>query len=151
MFTIAELFDIAVQIEKRAEAAYREAAQTAESPAAASLLVWMGDQEASHGELFSKLKKESPEHTDPVTVDELQAGFIEEVMVGASFSLGDVNFRSISRLNDVLRIAIEYEEDTILFYEMLKSFVQEKENKKTIDDIINEEKQHIDKITSFLA
>ena len=38
---------------------------------------------------------------------------------------------------------IEFEKDTILFYELLRSFIEEKANVELLDAIIEEEKSHI--------
>jgi rubrerythrin len=43
----------------------------------------------------------------------------------------------------LIELAIEHEKDTIIFYQMIQSFVDDPEIAKELDEIIAEEEQHI--------
>ena len=60
-----------------------------------------------------------------------------------SFSLKDADFSKMDRIEDLLRLAIEFERDTVLFYEMIRSFLETRETLDHLDEIIQEEKSHI--------
>lgn len=44
---------------------------------------------------------------------------------------------------------IDFEKDTILFYELMKTFVKEKASQSTLNQIISEEKKHIQKLEAL--
>lgn len=146
MFTITELLDIAIRIEKNGEKAYRAASQKVENENVGSLLVWLSEQEAIHTAFFSSLKDAAPVSPDPIPEENLNGPLIDQLMEGKSFSLSEINFLTITQLYELIQIAIEFERDTILFYELLKSFIQDNDAKDKLDTIIQEERQHIQKL-----
>jgi len=72
-------------------------------------------------------------------------------MVGdQSFSLKEMDLTTIVDLNEVLKIALGFEKDTVIFYEMMGSFVQEDAAAAKLDQIIQEENQHVKVLSEFL-
>ena len=72
-------------------------------------------------------------------------------MIGEqSFSLGDIDFAAIRRQDDLVRSFMEFEKDTILFYEMLTPFIEDAETRRVIETIIDEENSHIERLKAFL-
>ncbi|MGD8314918.1 MAG: hypothetical protein PVI17_09260, partial [Syntrophobacterales bacterium] len=59
------------------------------------------------------------------------------------FSLADVDLSEIDSPEALIELAVEHEKDTILFYQMLQSFIQSPETTKELDEIIAQEDQHI--------
>ena len=45
---------------------------------------------------------------------------------------------------------IEFEEDTILFYRMLETFIQDESALQELNEIVAEEERHIEKLKSFM-
>ena len=78
---------------------------------------------------------------------------IEEVMVEikAKASLEDVDFAKIDQVNDMIATFIEFEKDTLLFYEMLDSFLDAEETRKTLNRIMAEENNHIKTLQELLG
>ena len=62
----------------------------------------------------------------------------------------DAEFTETQSVKDLMTLAIEFEKDTILFYEMLRPFIGDKQAEIEVDKIISEENKHIEKMTSFL-
>ncbi len=151
MFTMTELFDIAIRIEKNGKKAYCAASQKVENTKIASLLKWMGEQEAMHAASFLNLKETITNLSGPISEENLNEPLIDQLMNGETFSLADINFLTATQLHEILHIAVEFEKDTILFYEMLKSFIQEKDAKDELDAIIKEEHRHIHQLKQLLA
>jgi rubrerythrin len=54
-----------------------------------------------------------------------------------------VDFSSIDHVKDLLGLAIEFEKDTVLFYEMIGTFIQDGETLNQLKAIIEEERGHI--------
>ena len=61
----------------------------------------------------------------------------------------EVDFSQIDRIDDLIDIFIEFEEDGILFYEMLLPFIQDQETMAQLNKIITEEKNHIEQLREF--
>jgi len=65
-------------------------------------------------------------------------------MIGEqSFSLKQVDFAALPDIDALIDVLVEFEKDTILFYEMLSGFIQEPEVLTRLQTIIAEEKRHI--------
>jgi rubrerythrin len=143
MFSILEIIDIAIQLEKNGEKVYRQAARQVADDELTKMLTWFADEEIRHADFFSSLKKgveeDASEHFDEEMSRELIVRFVKEQM----FSLKEVDFTLIDDLDELLNIFIEFEEDTLLFFEMLHPFVTNSKDSKKMDQIINEEKSHI--------
>ena len=56
MFSIQEILDLAIRLEKNGEAVYRDADAKLSGPELVSLLEWMADEEVKHARWFSELK-----------------------------------------------------------------------------------------------
>ncbi|UCD91196.1 MAG: rubrerythrin, partial [Desulfobacterales bacterium] len=59
MFTITEIIDIAMKIEKNGETIYRNAIEKIPVPSLVPLLEWIANEEANHAEWFSNLKQKT--------------------------------------------------------------------------------------------
>lgn len=67
-------------------------------------------------------------------------------IVPKTFSLADVDFSRVKNSKELVDIFIEFENDTILFYEMLKTFLVDEKTIEHLEKIIQEEASHIQKI-----
>ncbi len=149
MFAVEEILDMAIRIEKNGEAVYRSAIDKIANQELISLLEWMADEEVKHAKWFSELKHEIETLAKNPFVQELGREFINGILGKQSFSLKEVDFSQVDRINDLIDIFIEFEEDGILFYEMLQPFIQDQETLGKLDKIIAEEKRHIEQLTEF--
>lgn len=151
MFSIQEILDLAIRIENNGESVYRRAVDEISETELASLLQWMADEEVAHARWFSELKhKVGTPSTNPFMVEmsrEIFADFLGE----KSFSHKDVDFSKIERVSDLVAVFIEFEKDTILFYETLKPFIEDHDTLNNLERIIVEENKHIAMLHQFLA
>jgi rubrerythrin len=67
-----------------------------------------------------------------------------------NFALKDADFSDMNRLEDLLTLAIEFEKDTVLFYTMLRSFIEDQETLDQLDAIIAEENRHAQLLQEFI-
>ena len=149
MFAAEEILDMAIRIEQNGEAVYRNAIEKIANSELISLLEWMADEEVKHAEWFLELKAETATLVKSPFVQEMGQEFINDILGEQSFSLKEVDFSQIDRINDLIDILIEFEEDGILFYEMLQPFIQDQETLGKLDRIIAEEKHHIEQLREF--
>ena len=150
MFTLSEIIDLAIRIERNGENTYRKAQNEVPNSELASMLQELADDEAEHEKWFAKLRDDMNVETEDPKLEEMGRDIFLGVMGDQSFSLQDANFLKINEVKDLLSIAIEFEKDTVLFYEMLLSFVDDEETKDGLKTIITEENEHIRKLQEFL-
>ena len=138
MFSIQEILDLAIRLENNGESVYRQAIKEIAEPELVALLQWMAEEEVEHASWFSELKHKLKTHsTDPFMAEmsrEVFADFLGE----KSFSHREVDFSNIDRTEDLVAVFIEFEKDTILFYETLKPFVEDNDTLVNLEKIIAE-------------
>jgi len=150
MFSAYEIIDIAEKIEKNGENVYREAIAQTEDLSLKELLKWMADEEVVHAEWFSKLKSKVELNEDFHLIKEMSGGLVSDFVGEQSFSLKEVDFSAIADIRELIEVFIEFERDTILFYEMLDSFIIDEEISEKLNRIMDEEKAHISKLQGLL-
>lgn len=150
MFAIKEIIDMAIRIEKNGEAVYRSAIEKISNPALVSLLEWMADEEDCHAKWFSDLKQEVEALSENPIIEEMSREHLSDLIGEQSFSLKEVDFSQVDSTNELIFIFIEFEKDSILFYEMLKPFIQDEDTLAQLDKIIVEENSHIERLREFI-
>ena len=150
MFAIKEIIDMAIRIEKNGEAVYRSAMEKISNPALVSLLEWMADEEDRHAKWFSDLKQEVEALSENPFIEEMNRELLNDLIGEQSFSLKEVDFSQVDSTNELIFIFIEFEKDSILFYEMLKPFIQDEDTLAQLDKIIVEENSHIERLREFI-
>ncbi|WP_020585221.1 ferritin family protein [Desulfobacter curvatus] len=148
MFTLNDLFDIAIKMEENGRAVYLDALGQAGSKEIKSLVQWMADEENRHKSWFEKQKVELS--TDSMDLSIMLPGVIKEMMGNNSLSLDELDFSEITTPVQMLKTFIMFEKDTILFYEFLEAFVESESVKAGLHRIIAEEAAHVDKISAMI-
>jgi rubrerythrin len=149
MFTVNDILDIAIQIERNGERIYRAAGKRAEDLQMAQLFNWMADEEMRHAKWFQDLRiplQVLPEHAE---IESMGRSLLQEIMGNQSFSLEDVRMQTVAGAIDLLLLSIEFEKDTIMFYEMLRSFIEEAETIEQLNRVIAEEHDHVSQLESL--
>ena len=150
MFKAFEILDIAVKLEKNAEKIYRHQQQEMNDDALRELMQWVADEEKRHKEWFTNLQKQIQINEEDAIIKEMSDVLLKDFVGKAAFSLEDAEFDKIKNIKDLVAVFIEFENDTILFYELIRSFVTDEEAIAKLDQIILEEKQHIKRFEAFL-
>jgi rubrerythrin len=150
MFTPAELLELAIRIEENGEAVYRRAAERVKDGEIAALLGWMADEEATHAAWFAaRLTDLTADPASPFMA-EMTREVLADLVGNRAFSLDDSDLSSMDNVAAVLKTALEFEEDTVTFYEILAPFVTSEEAREHLRRIVAEERRHIDKLTALL-
>ena len=146
MFNLGEIIDLAIQIEKNGEKSYRKAQKEVERQDLASILEWLANDEKEHETWFIDMKKGINEKFEDPMLEEMGREILNSVLGEQSFSMDDADFSRIKDINTLLEVSLEFEKDTILFYEMIKDFVDDGQVLAGIDKIIKEEEKHVKKL-----
>lgn len=149
MFSLAEIIELAIQIEKNGETAYRKGQEIASDPAVKKLLGWLAEQEKEHVDWFTELRHslDKAEVNDDLHAAAMQ--ILKTVLGGQTFSLSEEEIGERQTPDEIMKTALEFEKDTIVFYEMINEFVQEKSTKQGLAIIIEEEQGHVKALTEY--
>ncbi|MBW1788288.1 MAG: ferritin family protein [Deltaproteobacteria bacterium] len=151
MFTSREIIDLAVRIEKNGEAVYRKAMNEVSDLSLQSLLRRFADDEAEHTVWFSELLSRLPD--GPAADEALQdmaKSILEGILGDQSFSLQEADFSRMEHVDQLIGTALEFEKDTILFYEMIGAMIQEPDIQARLREIIEEEQRHVRQLEKLL-
>jgi rubrerythrin len=143
MFSIREIIDMAIQLEKNAETFYREALARVSTPILEPVLVCLADEERDHAQWFERLKRVLEEAKAGGEKGEMSGAELRSLVGDQKFSLAEVDLSEIDSVPELIELAVEHEKDTIIFYQMLKSFIDSPETTKELDEVIAQEEQHI--------
>ncbi len=149
MFTMDDLLEVAVKMEKNGEMVYKKALEKIRQKNLAELLIWMASEEASHGRWFQDQKARLALKPEEKDLKEMIPEVLQDMMGDKTLSLDDVAFDTITTPGELLNTFIEFEKDTIQFYELLEMFIEEEDVLKGLKQIIREEKNHVEKLTAM--
>lgn len=143
MFTLGEILDLAIRIEQNGEAAYRKAQKQAPHPALAALLGRLAEDEADHQKWFSRYKAEARIDQKDPNFEEMGKSILEGILGDQAFSIQEADFSRMEDLKSLLKLSLEFEKDTVLFYEMLSAFIEDEKTLNQLNRIIDEENRHV--------
>ncbi|MBC2710826.1 MAG: ferritin family protein [Desulfosarcina sp.] len=151
MFTAQDILDIAIRLENNGEKIYRNARQHAPDAELKALLDWIAQEEQNHARWFTGLKDRLTQGEDHHLMAEMSRALVEDVVQGQAFSLQEVDFKAIDTPHKMIRTFIGFEEDTVAFYEILKTFIDDPAIASQLEQIIAEEKKHIAQFRELLS
>ena len=156
-FNADEVFEMAEQIERNGAGFYRKAAGLGHGKPAAELLLNLAKDEDEHERTFTRMRSQltaaarAETNFDPEGEGAL---YLHAMVQGRIFNFKAVpadKLTGAESLQDILRIAIELEKDSILFYYTLRKMVPEEAGKARIHDIIDQEVGHIATLSKRMA
>jgi rubrerythrin len=142
MFTLGEIIDLAIRIEKNGEKTYKKAQEQTSNSSMASLLQWLAEDEAEHQKLFRRFRAEVKTNIEDPKFEEMGKTILEGVLGDQAFSIQEADFSKIEDLKNLIKLSVEFEKDTLLFYEMLSAFIEDEKALNQLNRIIEEETRH---------
>jgi len=155
-FNADELFEIAENIERNGARFYQAAASLAGTAKVKEVLLGLADMELQHEKTFASMRAElSEEQKAPLTFDpdHQAAQYLQALAEGKVFDLKSDPTRRLTGkegLEEVVRLAVALEKDSIIFYLGMRDLVPGRAGQAKLDDIIREEMQHIVVLTGQL-
>jgi rubrerythrin len=143
-YSINEIMEMAIQTEKLGYQFYTGMADKFKKDAGlAKLFTTLATKEKAHERTFTNLKDTVDKSgTEPVQWEEVtnyMRAFVEsEFFLGGGKSLPTMD--NIRTVPDVVRFALGFEKETLLYFMELRNIVKEK---AAMDAVIDEEKSHI--------
>lgn len=156
-FNADEVFEMAEQIERNAASFYRRAAQVADDTDLRDRLLQLAVMENDHEKVFATMRKELSQEekksavADPWGEAVLYLRGIADGRVFAARADPAEWLTGKETRQDILRAAIGYEKDSIVFYLGMKDAVPQGRGRDRIDAIIKEEMGHIAALSGELT
>ena len=151
MFTVNDLFEIAIKMEENGEAVYKNSIKKMKNEELKSMLKWMANEEASHGKWFAEQKNDLSLEIDEANLKEMVPQALQDMMGDKTLSLDEINFSKITNVSQLLEIFIGFENDTIMFYELLEMLIQEEKVLNGLKKIVLEENKHVETLRSMIT
>jgi rubrerythrin len=148
VFNIDEIFEIAEQIERNGAKFYRKASASFDDDAK-KMLVGLAEMEDRHEVIFAKMRedfkkeKKLAESFDP---DGEAALYLRAIADGYVFKFNEdpsEKLKGSETMEDILKISIGLENDSIAFYTGIREAVPDSLGKDKIAHIISEEMGHV--------
>jgi rubrerythrin len=149
MFTLNDVCNIAIQIEHNGERIYRAAGKRTDDPQMAQIFNWMADEEMQHAQWFESLHLPSPVPQEHQEIESMGRSLLQEMMKDQAFSLENDRMEAVADLAGLFELSIEFEQDTILFYETLRSFIDEADTVEQLNRVIGQEHGHVRQLESL--
>ena len=151
MFSANEILDMAIKLEKNGEVVYRDAIANVSNPELITLLEWMADEEVKHADWFAELKFKLDQKSVNPFMEKMSRELFSDLLGDKNFFLKDVDFSSVSEIDDLIAIFIEFEKDSVRFYQVLEPFIGDPVSLEGIKKIINEENCHIKRLQELMG
>ena len=155
-FNADEVFQMAEQIERNGKDFYTRAADRTAESRTAQFLLGLAAMEAEHEKIFAGMRAGLTDQERKATVPDPDNQALAYLRAWADGQVFDVRSRPAEKLTgkekveDVLRIAIGLEKDSIVFYLGMKDAVPERLGRSKIDRIIKEEMNHMSSLSRTL-
>jgi rubrerythrin len=150
MFTITDIIEIALQIEKNGESTYRRAQRETADASLAELLGLLAAEELEHQHWFEAFKGRVAGQPVNAELEAMGRELFQSILGEKAFSLDEADLSRVADLQAVLRISADFEQDTVVFYEMLEHFIEDLRSRDDLRIIIEEEKGHFRKLQERL-
>lgn len=150
MYSPGEVLNLAMIIEENGEEFYLELTNLTHDNCTKELLFRLAEEEKKHRKHFMELKKEIDKAYKPDALEKVSRFLTAEALGARLFSLDKTHLKNIDSFEEAIRLAITLEEDSIIFYELLKSLSDKEETIKVLDFIIEEENSHVSTLKEII-
>jgi rubrerythrin len=155
-FNAGEVFRISLDIEENGRLFYEKAAAVTNNPEVKKIFEDLGQEETKHKERFAALMSELPDTTTKETVWDPQGEIDQYLKMMADlhvFRKSDNVHALLSEAGDekgALKLAIQFEKDSIVFFAEMQSLSENEESRKKIGQLVREEQEHLKRLSMML-
>ncbi len=155
-FNAQEVFTMALQIEENGKHFYEEAARKVDDSKLRAVFSSLAQEEIEHKDRFQKLMEELPSSAKEPTVwdPEKELDVYLKMMADSHVFRADEDVsKFISQIStpiDAIKLAMQFEKDTIIFFLAMQDATEEGKGRDRITQLVKEEQQHLRKLTGLL-
>ncbi|HOC95255.1 MAG TPA: ferritin family protein [Candidatus Cloacimonadota bacterium] len=153
-YSVNEIIEMAVQIERNGYAFYNEAAQRKDlDDDSRNFIIWLRDAELDHEKTFLRLRDEIDNMILELSTDwDMVAAYLKTIVESRIFNSEDSAIRKAAEAKDLMGVidnAITFEKDTLLYFHAISDGISNDKAKTALRRIINEEVSHVLKLNDF--
>ncbi len=154
VYSVNEVIEMAVQIEKNGFAFYHEASKRKDlNTEAVEFITFLRDQELNHEKSFLNLRDQLDLEVLELSTDwELVSEYLKTIVDGRIFNSDYSAIQLAANAKDIHGVvdnAITFEKDTLLFFHAISDNISNPKTKDVLRKIINEEVSHVLKLNDF--
>ena len=152
-FNANEVFQIAIDIEENGKRFYEKAMDIVDDPDVKGLLAFLAQEEVEHLKRFTELKAQLPRTATEDTVWDPENEMNQYLQMMADMHVFRSDFDIEKELSqaknpeDILKLGIQFEKDSIIFFLTMQDATEEKKGREFIGQLIDEEKEHLRKLS----
>ena len=152
-FNAGEVFKVAIQIEENGRKFYEDSQKNIESAEVRALFADLALQEIGHKRKFETLLAQiPPESTTPAVWDpeneiDQYVKMMADLHVFVSSAIVKIRVDGIRDAFDALKLAIEFEKDSVLFFLSIREAASGKNDRELINSLVKEEQEHLRRLT----
>ena len=152
-FNADEVFQIAIDIEENGKRFYEKAMDIVDNADVKAVLGSLAKDEAEHLKRFTELKAQLPKTATEDTVwdPEHEMNQYLQMMADIHVFRSDLDVeKKLSQAKnpeDILRLGIQFEKDSIVFFVTMQDSTEEKKGREFIGQLIDEEKEHLKRLS----
>lgn len=147
-FAGSEIIDIGTQIEKNGFEFYRTLSRKTEHDGVRMIFEYLADEEQKHIAMFKLLSESCEKSPEEVNFPDEYAQYMNALALEHVFpskEKAEELIVSIKSDIDAINIAIQFEKDSIVFFESMKKMVR-KDDTDAITALVAEEQKHLEKL-----
>ena len=157
-----EIFDVAINIERKGKEFYEKLAQQVDNPKSKEIFIYLAEQEKEHESFFRQLKEKILGKKEFNTLydyweDQEKQEYLSYIAKSEIFPYMEKEsvVTSLDNIKKILAYAIIVEKETILFYREILDAIHEKapqmmEEKASLLALINEERKHVIQLNEMI-
>ncbi len=152
-FNAAEVFDIGIKIEENGKQFYDRGREIIKDPEVEKLFEELALEEVKHKELFKTLKSQLPASAasgavfDPNQELDLYIKMMADQHVFISSEGLEAQLAGIKDAKDALRLAVEFEKDSVIFFLSMQEATEGAKGKEFIGSLVKEELEHLRRLS----
>ena len=156
-FNANEVFQIAIDMEGNGKFFYEKAMEIIDDPDVKELLAFLAQEEGEHLKKFTELKAQLPKTATEDTIWDPEHEMNKYLQMMADMHVFRSDFdveEKLSRVKnpeDVLKLGIQFEKDSIIFFLTIQDATEEKKGQELIGQLVDEEKKHLNKLSLELG
>jgi rubrerythrin len=156
VFNADEIFEMAIRIENNGAAFYRKSAGLQSDTKNQKFLEGLANMEDQHQKIFTEMRTTlTQKDKDPKVFDPYDE--VSQYLTAMADTMGGEGSPSVAdaltgeeTLEEILRIAVGLEKDSILFYLGIKDLIPSQSGQDRIDEVIREERRHVAQLSNLL-
>ena len=153
-YSVNEIIEMAVSIEKNGYAFYHEATKRKDiDDKSREFIAFLRDQELNHEKTFLNLRDDADIQVLELSPDwEMVSAYLTSIVDGRLFHSEHSAIKLATEAKDLMEIvdnAITFEKDTLLYFHAINDIISNPKAKDALRRIINEEVSHVLKLNDF--